>query len=73
MQGPLENTEHHHSTFCVSLYFHGFSAAAVSAIAAAAAATIFKQVVGFKPPRRYPSNWIPFGDHPLKLERYRED
>jgi hypothetical protein len=58
MQGPLENTEHHHSTFCVSLYFHGFSAAAVAAAAAiaaaAAAATTFKKLVGFKPPRRYP-------------------
>jgi hypothetical protein len=69
MQGPLGNTEHHHSTFCVSLYFHGFSAAA----AIAAAATTLKKLIGFKPSRHYPSNWIPFGDHPLKLERYRED
>jgi len=54
VQGPLENTEHHHSTFCVSLYFHGFSAAAaaVAAAVAAAAATTFKKLVGFKPPRR---------------------
>jgi hypothetical protein len=67
MQGPLENTEHHHSTFWVSLDFQCFS------VATTAAATSFKKLIGFDLLRRYPYDWIPFGDHPLKLERYRED
>ncbi len=66
MQGPLENTEHHHSTFWVSLDFQGFSVATT-------AVTSFKKLLWFDPLRRYPYHWIPFGDHPLKLERYRED